>query len=122
MGKLFAQRTRLAKGSHASPQLQSLQVWGNSLAKGLLAGVRVDQADRHLEGGFPFWLALVMGPAFPAPADMAMATDVFEEGWLIVPACKHMSMYKMCTYAWHARYNQPRQHAAAHMCMRLHML
>ena len=87
MGKLFAQRTQRAKGSHASPQLQSLQVWGDSLAKGQLVAVRVDDADRHLEGGFPFWLALVMGAAFPAPADMAMATDVFEEGWLIVPVC-----------------------------------
>ena len=45
--------------------------------------VRADAADLHLEGRF--WLAFVLGPAFPAPAHMAMATDVFEEGWLIVP-------------------------------------
>ena len=46
-------------------------------------GVRVDRADLHIEG--IFWLALTMGPAFPAPSDMALATDVLEEGWLIVP-------------------------------------
>ena len=32
-----------------------------------------------------FWLALVTGAAFPAPAHMALATDVYNEGWLIVP-------------------------------------
>jgi len=77
-----AQKTRLAKGAQARPQLLDLLKWGESLAKGQLVAVNVDRADRHLEGGF--WLALVQGPAFPAPADMALATDVFEEGWLVV--------------------------------------
>ena len=78
-----AQKTRLAKGMHARPQLQGLQEWGEQLDKGMLIGVRVDRAERHIEGSF--WLALVMGPAFPAPAHMALQTDVYEEGWLIVP-------------------------------------
>ena len=54
-----------------------------TLADGHLVAVRADQADLHIEG--KFWLALVMGPTFAAPADMAVATDVYEEGWLIVP-------------------------------------
>lgn len=77
------QKTQLAKGSHARPQLLGLQEWADSLAKGQLVAVRVDRAELHLEG--KFFLALVTGPAFPAPADMALATDVYEEGWLIVP-------------------------------------
>lgn len=80
---MVMQKTRLAKGSHARPQLLDLQEWGDSLDKGQLVGLRVDRADLHIEG--IFWLALTMGPAFPAPSDMALATDVFEEGWLIVP-------------------------------------
>ena len=45
--------------------------------------MRADEQDLWMEG--KFWLALVEGEAFPAPADMAVATDVFEEGYLIVP-------------------------------------
>ena len=39
----------------------------------------IPEADLHLEG--KFWLVHIEGEAFPAPADMAMATDVFEEGY-----------------------------------------
>ena len=60
-----------------------MKEWAESLAGDQLVGVRADQADLHIEG--KFWLALVLGPAFPAPAHMALATDVYEEGWLIVP-------------------------------------
>jgi len=47
-----AQKTRLAKGAQARPQLLDLLKWGESLAKGQLVAVNVDRADRHLEGGF----------------------------------------------------------------------
>ena len=35
-----------------------------------------------------YWLALLLDAAFPATAAMAHASDVFQEGWLIVKA-KH---------------------------------
>ena len=33
-----------------------------------------------------YWLALLLDAAFPATAAMAHASDVFQEGWLIVKA------------------------------------
>ena len=88
VGKMGGQKTRLAKCAHARPQLLALQEWGTSLARGHLVAVRVDLAERHLEGSF--FLALVIGTAFPAPARMALRTDVYEEGWLIVPTARQV--------------------------------
>ena len=70
-------------GSQAAPQLKQLEEFGKLLKKGMLVAMRADEEDLWMEG--KFWLALVEGEAFPAPADMAVATDVFEEGYLIVP-------------------------------------
>ena len=43
-----------------------------------------DRADVHMEG--VYWLAQLLDVAFPATAAMAHASDVFEEGWLLVRA------------------------------------
>ena len=75
-------RQGLAKGSHGPPQLKQLEEFGALLKAGMLGAVRADQADLALEG--EFWLVEIQGEAFPAPASMALATDVFEEGYLIV--------------------------------------
>jgi len=83
VGTMGHQKTRLAKGSKAAPQLKELEEFGKLLKKGMLVAMRADEQDLWMEG--KFWLALVEGEAFPAPADMAVATDVFEEGYLIVP-------------------------------------
>ena len=83
MGNTGFQKTCLAKGSQAAPQLMQLEEFGKLLKKGMLVAMRADEEDLWMEG--KFWLALVEGEAFPAPADMAVATDVFEEGYLIVP-------------------------------------
>lgn len=115
VGKMVAQKTRLAKGSHARPQLQGLQEWGDSLDKGQLVAVRVDQADRQLEGGF--WLALTMGPAFPAPSHMALATDIFEKGWLIVPVCtQYICSHMLRVYSVYTRWICTCTHAHACAC------
>ena len=82
VGKMGYQKTRLAKGSRAAPQLKQLEEFGALLKRGMLAVVRADQAELHLEG--KFWLVHIEGEAFPAPQDMALATDVFEEGYLVV--------------------------------------
>ena len=76
------QKTRLAKGSQGPPQLKQLEEFGALLKPGMLGAVRADVADLALEG--EFWLVEIQGEAFPAPASMALATDVFEEGYLIV--------------------------------------
>ena len=39
--------------------------------------VRIDRAEQPLEG--KFYLALVTGPTFPAPSDMALSMDVYED-------------------------------------------
>jgi hypothetical protein len=52
------------------------------LADGMLAAVRADKADHHMEG--VYWLVRVLGPAFAAPSRLVHASAVFEEGWLIV--------------------------------------
>ena len=75
-------RQGLAKGSLGPPQLKKLEEFGALLKAGMLGAVRADQADLALEG--EFWLVEIQGEAFPAPASMALATDVFEEGYLIV--------------------------------------
>ena len=68
------EKTRLAKGSQAAPQLKELEKFGNLLKKGMLVAMRADDIDLHLEG--KFWLALIEGEAFPAPVDMAVGTSV----------------------------------------------
>ena len=51
-------------------------------AEAVAAELRGLRAEMHLEG--KFWLVHIEGEAFPAPQDMALATDVFEEGYLVV--------------------------------------
>lgn len=60
------------------PQTQSLEEWGDVLADGMLAAVRADEADHHMEG--VYWLVRVLGPAFAAPSRLVHASAVFEEG------------------------------------------
>ena len=110
VGAMGYQKTRLAKGSQATPQLKELEEFGKLLNKGMLVAVRADQADLHLEGNF--WLARVEGEqAFPAPADIAVATDVFEEGYLIVPIrwytleCTKRRGYKLVSEVRHIMVN-----------------
>ena len=73
----------LSKGVHVrSGQLLQLHEFGELLEKGMLVAANAADDERHLEGDY--WLALLVGGAFECPADMVHATDVFEEGWLVV--------------------------------------
>ena len=54
----------------------------------MLVAVRAERAEHYIEG--VYWLAHLLGPAFPAPSRLVHATSVFEEGWMIVPAQYYM--------------------------------
>ena len=71
-------------GAASKPQLVALQEWAGSLCKGQVVVFVAHAADVHMEG--VYWLALLLDGAFPATAQMAHASDVFEEGWLLVRA------------------------------------
>ena len=43
-----------------------------------------DESETHLEGSY--WLALIIGRAFPVPEIQVHASDQFEAGWLVVKA------------------------------------
>ena len=62
----------------------SLQEWADNLKANLLVAFKAAADQRHLEGDY--WLAKVLGPAFPAPADMVHAGTEYKEGWLICEA------------------------------------
>ena len=64
------------------PQMQSLETWGDQLKDGMICAMRADKDDLWMEG--PYWLVLILGPAFPAPSNLIHAGSEFEEGWLIV--------------------------------------
>ena len=64
------------------PQMQSLEAWGDGLKDKMLCAMRVVKDDLWMEG--PYWLVLLLGPAFPAPSHLIHAGCAFEEGWLIV--------------------------------------
>ena len=74
-------------GAVQKPQMMALQEWADSLRKGQVVVFVAHSADVHMEG--VYWLALLLDSAFPATAaDVARAhaSDVFEEGWLLVKA------------------------------------
>ena len=71
-------------GSTQKAQMMALQEWADSLRKGQIVVFVAHAADVHMEG--VYWLALLLDDAFPATAAMAHASDVFEEGWLLVRA------------------------------------
>ena len=71
-------------------QMQSLVEWADAIGTNKLIAVRVDRpavaasADAA-SANDPFWLAMPTGAAFAAPENLAHSSDMFEEGWLIVP-------------------------------------
>jgi hypothetical protein len=71
-------------GAAQKPQLVALQEWADLLSKGMVVVFAADKADVHMEG--VYWLAKLLDAAFPATAAMAHASDVFEQGWLVVKA------------------------------------
>lgn len=68
--------------SGAPSQTATLEAFAKTLAKGQLRAVRVDSAEKGIEGDF--WLADVLGKAQQATARQASASELFEEGWWIV--------------------------------------
>ena len=56
----------------------SLQEWADNLKANMLVAFKAAADERHLEGDY--WLANILGPAFPAPADMVYAGTEYKEG------------------------------------------
>ena len=68
-------------------QLEELAAWGELLKAGMIVAFTADPADAKtwpLEGNY--YLAQIMGQAFPVPESQVQATDQFEAGWLVVKA------------------------------------
>lgn len=86
VGKMQRVAAPLAKGvATRAPQLLALQEWADSLKAGQIVALQVATDQRHLESDY--WLAKLLGPAFPAAADMVHAGTEFREGWLICEVC-----------------------------------
>ena len=60
----------------------TLEEFAKTLGKDQLRAVRVDGAEKGIEGDF--WLANVLGKAQQATVRQANATELFEAGWWIV--------------------------------------
>ena len=89
-GHMRRVRVPLAAGvQERQPQMQSLEAWGELLEKDMLCAMHVTKDDLWMEG--PYWLVLILGPAFPAPSNLIYAGCEFEEGWLIVP-CQYYKL------------------------------
>jgi len=68
--------------SGAPSQTATLEAFAKTLNKAQLRAVRVDGAEKDIEGAF--WLANVLGKAQQATVRQANATELFEAGWWIV--------------------------------------
>ena len=65
-GRMRQVTAPLAAGvQERQPQMQSLEAWGDGLKDKMLCAVCVVKDDLWMEG--PYWLVLLLGPAFPAP-------------------------------------------------------
>ena len=91
-GPMRRQTTSVARMTESivRTQLQSLEEWAQQIGDEKLVAVRVDRAAvmasaNHTEADDAFWLAKPTGAAFSAPEKLAHTSDVFEEGWLVVP-------------------------------------
>lgn len=65
-------------------QLEELSAWGEMLRSDMIVAYTADAVEVHLEGSY--WLAHIVGRAFPVPESQVHATDWFEAGWLVVKA------------------------------------
>ena len=68
--------------SGAPSQTATLEEFAKTLGKNQLRAVRVDAAEKGIEGNF--WLANVLGKAMQATERQANASELFEAGWWIV--------------------------------------
>ena len=68
-------------------QTVALEQWAASLVSKQVVAVNVDR-DEQNKGRWPqkYWLALLLGPAFPLSERMVHSASAFEEGWLVVEA------------------------------------
>ena len=81
-----------------------LQEWANNLKPNLLVAFKAAADQQNLEGDY--WLAKILGPAFPAPADMVHAGTEYREGWLICEAQWYKlerARLQMCYLSEHLR-------------------
>ena len=68
-------------------QLEELAAWGELLKSGMVVAFTADPDDKEewpLEGNY--YLAQILGPAYPVPESQVHASDRFEAGWLVVKA------------------------------------